>query len=235
MEPENIAWELDHWLGHWIWGVSVTLLGEKLAAGTELALSSAHPGAFALSASPPCCTFLGGWPNAPGRALITSSRVLCIPCRFRQSFRNTITHCSVCCLLLPWILCSKRVQGVGLISATPAQDTVCPGIGLVRGAACPVFKGECAAPISQWLDSHVEEFPGGVPGLHRAVLRLASEPLMPHSWISNLWSQSGSKPPGSSSRGPDTLAYGHRVATSEVNTHRTLVGLVSPTLTTLAG
>ena len=120
------------------------------APSMSLALSSAHPGAFALSASPPCCTFLGGWPNAPGRTLITSpSCVLCIPSRFRQSFRNTITHCSVCYLFLPWILCSKRVQGVGPISATPAQDTVCPGIALVRGAACPVFKGECAAPISQ--------------------------------------------------------------------------------------
>ena len=120
-------------------------IGCRDRAGSELC----PPGCLCFICFPTLLHLPGRWPNAPGRALITSSRVLCIPCRFRQSFRNTITHCSVCCLLLPWILCSKRVQGVGLISATPAQDTVCPGIGLVRGAACPVFKGECAAPISQ--------------------------------------------------------------------------------------
>lgn len=99
MEPENIAWELDH-----VWDteseVSVALLGEQLAAGTKhisLAPSSAHPGAFALSASPSCCTFLGGWPNAPGRALITSpSCVLCIPGRFRQFLEH---YNSLLCLL----------------------------------------------------------------------------------------------------------------------------------------
>lgn len=75
------------WGSNWLQAPSISLWLQALPP----------PGAFALSASPSCGTFLGGWPNAPGRALITSpSCVLCIPGRFRQFLEH---YNSLLCLL----------------------------------------------------------------------------------------------------------------------------------------